>query len=187
MKTLGLRVKSGYAIAVVVSGDRLSWNIDHRCEIPLSPHGDKYARFPFHPLIELEGPAAARMSRSAVAAVRAQSKRQMSAFLKSSDSIATATIVVGSLVDPESLGSSHMRAHAREGQLFREAVAKALKTAAIAYEFLRERDAYGKVATVHGCSESELRAQVSASGRGIITPWRAEEKLATVGALWKLL
>jgi hypothetical protein len=37
-----------------------------------------------------------------------------------------------------------------------------------------------------GVSETKLRSDVDAKGRGFVMPWRADEKLATLGALCAL-
>src|SRR5262252_6389163 len=103
MRTAGFRIKSGFTIAVVVSGDRKVWQVERREEVPLAIDEGKYGRFPFHPLIELEGKDATETSVRAVAAVRAMAKKNLASFLKSIEPIDSATIVVGSLIDPDDI------------------------------------------------------------------------------------
>jgi len=95
-------------------------------------------------------------------------------------------MVVGSVIDPDSLGNPHVRVHALEGKLFRDVVAAALAEQGIDCGVLVERDAYTKVATAASTQEQRLRTQIAALGQGRIKPWRSEEKLATLAAWWQL-
>jgi len=95
-------------------------------------------------------------------------------------------MVVGSVIDPDSLGNPHVRVHALEGKLFREVVAAALAERGIDCAVLVERDAYAKVAADASTPEQQLRTQIAALGKARIKPWRSEEKLATLAAWWKL-
>ena len=95
-------------------------------------------------------------------------------------------VVVGSVIDPDSLGNPHVRVHALEGKLFREVVAEALEEQGIECGVLIERDAYAKVAADVSATEQKLRAEIAALGQGLIKPWRSEEKLATLAARWQL-
>jgi hypothetical protein len=74
----------------------------------------------------------------------------------------------------------------QEGQLFRTVVACALERQHIAYRFLLGSEALAEAAKVHGCAPERLREMVAANGRGVVQPWRADEKLAALGALWEL-
>src|SRR5688500_16828089 len=82
MRTLGLRVKSGCVVGVVIRTAASGWEVERRLELALTEGSDHYARFPLHPLIELEGPRAERVSRAAVATVKAVSRRVLAAAFK---------------------------------------------------------------------------------------------------------
>ena len=183
MKTLGLRIKSGFAIAVIVSGERRSWAIVSRHDVPLTDGTDQYARFPFHPALEMESPAAAKAAtKRALATIESTAEREIAALVGSAQPLEAAALVVGSLIDPEKLASAHMRAHASEGRWYREVVGKELDRHRLRYETLLERDAYATVAAHLKCDEAALRADVEQHGRKVVKPWRAEEKLAALAA-----
>jgi len=182
MRTVGLRIKSGFAIAIVAVQESESWRIERRAEVQLALDEGPYGRFPYHPLIELKGAKAAATSRRAVAAVRAVARKQMSAFLKSIGAVDGATLIVGSLIDPSTIGNPHIRTHAREGELFRGVVARALERKGIRLQILRERDLYTHGAKRLVCTDRQFRQQVDRLGRGIVKPWSADEKLAAAGA-----
>ena len=184
-KTLGLRVKSGYAIAIVVSGvvgDAKAFKVERRAEIPLTDNSE-HGRFPYHPLIDLPGDEGVTASRRAVQTVQSVAQKELATFLESVGKIRSATIIVGSLIDPDDISNPHIRVHAREGELFRTVIAKALDRAGIEYRLLREKDVYKEAATKLHCPEAQLRKEVDGAGKKIVKPWRADEKSATAGAL----
>jgi hypothetical protein len=187
MRTLGLLVKSGLAISVQIEeADAAFWRVLRRDDVLLTAESGPYARFPFHPLIELDSPAGLAASRDAVAIVRAESKRRLRVLLESVAPIDAVGLTVGSLVDPKTIANPHIRAHASEGLLFREVILNALDEARIPHWVLRSKDAYGQVAVQLPMAEVALRGEVETRGRGVVKPWRADEKLAAVGALWAL-
>lgn len=101
--------------------------------------------------------------------------------------IGSAAVVVGSLIEPESLGNTHMRIHASEGQLFRELVVDALRRRGIHTHVWRDRDLYRAASGRLGRSEPAIRTYLTQLGKGQIGPWRAEQKAAALAAwlaLW---
>ena len=186
MKAIGLRVRSGFAIAVVIEGSVQSWRVQHACKVPLCVQGIPYARFPYHPLVELGGSKGEAESRRAVAAVRSAARLEIAALLAAIGSVDAGGIVGGSPVDPASIANAHIRAHAREGQLFRDVVASELRRAGIESELLSDRDVLSRLAAKLRCPQERLRKSLAQSGRGTFRPWGADEKLAASGALWHL-
>jgi hypothetical protein len=187
MKAIGLRIKSGFAIAAIVKRSADGFAIEAVRKIPLSSEDLPESRFPFHPTIELPQRQGAALSDKAVEEVHRTAAQEMRKVLEEFDGIERAGMVVGSVVDPDSLGNPHVRVHALEGKLFREVVAEALKKRDIGCGVLLERDAYAKAAADMASREPQLRAEIAALGHGRIKPWRAEEKLATLVALWSLV
>jgi hypothetical protein len=186
MRAIGIRVKSGFAIAVVVAKERMRWHVERRDEILLTEDAGPYGRFPFHPLIELAGENATDASRRAVAAVRAASKKHLAAFLDSVGEVEAAAIVVGSVIDPKKISNPHIRVHAREGELFRTVVAQAFERRSIAVDVVRDSEIYSKAALKLRRSETQLRAELAKMGRGTVRPWRRDEKVAAAGALFAM-
>jgi hypothetical protein len=186
MRAIGLRIKSGFAIAAIVKPSPDGFAIEALRKILLSSEDLPQSRFPYHPTIELPERQGAALSEKAVREVRRTAAQEMRKVLEEFDGIRRAGMVVGSVIDPDSLGNPHVRVHALEGKLFREVVAEALKKRDIRCGVLVERDAYSKAAADMTAAEPQLRAQVAALGHAHIKPWRAEEKLATLAALWSL-
>ena len=118
--------------------------------------------------------------------MRRTAAREMRKVLQEGGAIKRAGMVVGSVIDPNSLGNPHVRVHALEGKLFRDVVAEALAAEGIECGVLVERDAYAKAAADVSATEQRLRTEIAALGQGRIKPWRSEEKLATLAARWQL-
>lgn len=186
MKAIGLRIKSGFAIAALVSKSGDAFAIEAVRTVPLAAANFPQSRFPYHPMIELSERQGAALSEKAVQEVRRTAAREMSEVLEEWTGIERAGIVVGSVIDPDSLGNPHVRVHALEGKLFREVVGEALAERGIDCGVLVERDAYAKVAADVSSTEQQLRAEIAALGQGRIKPWRSEEKLAALAARWQL-
>ena len=186
MLAIGLRIKSGFAIAAVVARSGDGFALQGVRTVALSSEELPQSRFPFHPTIELPERQGAALSEKAVQEVRRTAAREMRKMLQEYAGIERAAIVVGSVIDPDSLGNPHVRVHALEGKLFREVVTEALAEQHIDCGVLVERDAYAKVAADVSATEQGLRAEIGALGQGRVKPWRSEEKLATLAAWWKL-
>ena len=186
MKAIGLRIKSGFAIAAIVSKDAGGFAIEVVRKVALSSDDLPQSRFPYHPTIELPEKQGAALSDKAVKEVRRTAAKEMRTLLEEHSGVERAAVVVGSVIDPDSLGNPHVRVHALEGKLFREVVAEALAEQGIDCGVLVERDAYTQVATDASASEERLRSDIAALGHGRIKPWRSEEKLATLAAWWQL-
>jgi hypothetical protein len=186
MKAIGLKIKSGFAIAAIVQRSADGWCLEAVRKVPLSSEDLPQSRFPYHPTIELPQRQGAALSDKAVKEVRRVAAQEMRKVLEEFGGIKRAAMVVGSVIDPDSLGNPHVRVHALEGKLFREVVAEALQKSGIECGVLVERDAYANAAPTLTSTEPTLRAEVAALGHGRIKPWRAEEKLATLAAVWSL-
>jgi len=186
MKAIGLRIKSGFAVAAIVVKSGGGFAIETVRTVALSSEELPQSRFPYHPTIELPERQGTAFSQKAVKEVRRMAAREMGKILEEYADIERAAIVVGSVIDPDSLGNPHVRVHALEGKLFREVVAEALAEHGIDCGVLVERDAYAKVAADVSATEQRVRTEVAALGQGRIKPWRTEEKLATLAARWTL-
>ena len=184
VKVVGLRVRSGFAVALAAEASVPSWKVRECRRLPLAPEKGRYARFPYHPLIELEGRRGTATSQGAVADVRRVARREVAALLAAIPTVDAAVIVGGSLIEPKSIVNPHIRVHAREGQLFRNVVARALRHARVKCEILSDRDLLAKVAAKLRWRESRLRDALTQAGRGRFRPWGRDEKLALLGALW---
>lgn len=182
---VGLTVKSGWAAVVLV---RRSDGLEllHSMRVELSDPDVPESRQPFHDGFSnarTPGPELTRLLTS----VHTYGSRALADALNrcaagTGEAIGRAAVVVGSLIEPESLGNTHMRIHAKEGQLFRELVVDTLRRRRIRTHVWRDRDLYGAAFGVLGRSESATRAYLTQLGKGRVGPWRAEQKAAALAA-----
>jgi len=115
--------------------------------------------------------------------------RLLNGYLQKQFRIKCAVLVVGSLVDPASIANPHIRAHALEGRLFRSVIEQAFQDHLIPTNVLLERDAYASVAARLKQSSDDLKRTIQCFGRSAPAkgkPWRAEQKLAALAALFAL-
>ena len=183
---IGFRVKTGYAIAIVLGGTRSAPEFSVRKEVLLSNLEDDDSRQPYHAGLhrgEQVGTRVVRRARSD-AESRAVSALQelVAAQQERGANPASIGLVIGSEVDPQSLGNLHIRAHALEGRFYREV----LETAATALDLrsirLLERDTFQQAGKVLDRSPSQLEESLARIGRAAGRPWRRDEQLAALAA-----
>jgi hypothetical protein len=97
-----------------------------------------------------------------------------------------AGVVVGSLIDPKTIGNDHIRIHAMEGKLFREVVIDAAERKGLKCPVHREQDLYEQAAKKLKTTEPALRKKLIDLGRDVDGGWRGEQKAAALAA-WLLL
>jgi hypothetical protein len=180
---IGLRVKTGRATAVVMAGPASAPRVLSRESLQLWDPAIPESHQPFHAELELPAADSARvvpLALSAVERVALSALRELAAEIPGS--IVGITLVAGSATDPESIRNPHMRAHAREGQLFPQALATAAKTMRIPATTIVESEVFRSAASRLGKSPDAIKIAVAELGRGVGKPWSAEEKAAAAAA-----
>jgi hypothetical protein len=166
---VGFTVKSGWAAAVMVHRTPAGAVVVESRRVELCDPSVPESKQPYHDgfaTMRRPGPMLTRLLRSAERA----GARSVSRFLEDMQArlpLAGAGIVVGSLIDPDSIGNEHIRIHAMEGRLFRGIVAGAVAACGLRCEIWRERDLPPRP------------PQFTPPGEG---PWRREQKHAAVAA-----
>jgi hypothetical protein len=183
--TLGFRVKSGWASVVLLTGPIGSPALRDSRVIDLSDPRVPETRQPYHATFgQLETDAKKTNRRTDI--VHRVTKQSVTKLLsdcrRKGYSITRASLVIGSQLDPATIANPHIRAHALEGQLFRSALEQALNAHGIGTFILQERDAYAKAVAQLKQSCDDVRQTIQNLGRSIEGPWRAEQKLAALGA-----
>jgi hypothetical protein len=189
---LGFRVKSGWAVVVLLTDTAHSPQLSDVSRIELCDPRLPETRQPYHAAMgKLETDSTKVNQHERV--VRSVSRQSLTRLLKGYQQkgfrIRHAALVVGSQIDPANIANPHIRAHAFEGRLFRSAVAETLQDHEIHTEVLLERDAYPSVAARLKQSSDDVKRAIqdlarSAPAKG--GPWRAEQKLAALAALFVL-
>ena len=183
---LGCRVKSGWATAVLVIGSRRAPRVVDRRAIELSDARVPTSRQPYHAVMEAAPRNAARLERTLRRVVERVTKRSLrgllSEYRRQGRTVRGVALVVGSVIDPATIGNDHIRAHALEGQLFRAALEGAVRAFRLPCATLVERALYQTAATRLKRSPAALRRTVTELGDALAGPWRADEKAATLAA-----
>jgi hypothetical protein len=182
---LGFRVKSGWATVVLLTGPVDSPALRDNRVIDLSDPQVPETRQPYHATFgQLETDAKKINRRAAIVhRITMESITKLLSDYRPKDYLFTrASLVVGSQLDPATIANSHIRAHALEGQLFRSALEQALNAHGIRTAILLERDAYVTAGSQLKKPHDDVRQTIQKLGRSSDGPWRAEQKLAAVGA-----
>ena len=186
---LGFTVKSGWASAVVVGGPAARPELIAAARLELSDPADADARQPYHDgfaTMRQEGPVLTRL----LASVKTFGRREVCNFIrthrKNGYTLRGAGIIVGSLIDPKTIGNEHIRIHAMEGQLCRGVIVDACEGEDLPRLIVRQRDLLQRAKTTLRMSEAHIENRLAGMGKGSDGPWRAEQKMAALGA-WLVL
>ena len=186
---LGFTVKSGWASAVVVGGTAADPEPIAAARLELSDPADADARQPYHDgfaTMRKEGPVLTRLLASVNTFGRREVRNWIRAHQKKGYTLRGSGIVVGSLIDPRTIGNEHIRIHAMEGQLFRNVIDGACEGEDLPRLIVRQRDLLQKAKTTLRMPEAHIENRLVGMGKGTDGPWRAEQKMAALGA-WLVL
>ena len=186
-RSIGFRVKSGYAIAVALGGSAQSPAAVSRHIVQLCDPAVKETRQPYHSdfgeaeederaiarRVEIIERAAAQSVDTLIDAVGLPAR-------------ARAALVVGSVIDPATVGNQHIRAHANEGRLFRTVLEDALTRRGVRCSVTVEKQVAAAARETLGQSDAQIKRVLSAFGRTLGSPWRSEEKAAAIAAWMSL-
>ena len=188
--TLGFRVKSGWAVSVLISGSARS---PHLCEsepINLSDPRNPETRQPYHAAMGRLETDTTKLKRRMQSVRQATEKSVVDLLKRCTDrgyKVRRAALVVGSVIDPASIANPHIRAHALEGRLFRTTLETALQSRGIQCTIFIEPDTYAAASKLLGQSRTQIQRTLAHLGRSVNGPWRADQKLAALAAWMSLL
>ena len=189
---LGFRVKSGWAAVVLLTSPGDAPQLADVNRVELSDPGLPETRQPYHARmgkLETDSRVVSRRERLVRRIAQQSLGTLLTSYGQKGYRIRRAALVVGSQIDPTIIANPHIRAHAFEGRLFRSAVEQALEAHEISTDILLDRDAYARVAAGLKQSSEDLKRAIQDLGRSITAnsrPWRAEQKLAALAALFAL-
>ena len=187
---LGFRVKSGWAMAVLLAGPSSTPKVIQCRAVLLSDPKIPQSKQPHHAALELPESEAKAVTKKLRKVVADAAKKSVGELLKEAAelkyNVRGAGLVVGSLVDPATLHNEHIRAHGLEGQLFRTALEHALGEHETPCSVLLEKTAYIAASAGLRKSAAEAKRTIASLGAAHEGSWRAEEKLAALAA-WMAL
>ena len=183
---LGFRVKSGWAMAVLLGGPSTERKLIRCQAVLLSDPEIPQSKQPYHAALELPEKERKLLTTKLGNVVASAAKKSIKELLSQASAegyrVAGAGLVVGSLVDPATLHNEHIRAHGLEGQLFRTALEDALREQNLPFNVFVEKDAFETASALLKLSEAKAKKWIAGLGGSRDGPWRAEEKLAALAA-----
>ena len=182
---IGCRVKSGWAMTVLLAGPVGSPRVLDRRRIELSDPSVPDTMQPYHAGLHAERTDAStveQLTRVVARCAQQELARLVQAYRAIGHQPTRIGIVVGSIIDPATIANPHIRAHAQEGWLFRTVVETAAKRLGITPAVLVERELYATAARTLGGSPGRLQCAATELGRTVGRPWAAPEKTAVVAA-----
>lgn len=186
---VGFTVKSGWAAAVLLVGPASAPRVADSRRVDISDPAIPDSIQPYHAGFGTARDAGDELKRL-VASVKSYGRKSIGGLIKQYQkdhgTLSGAGVIVGSLIDPKTIGNDHIRIHAMEGKLFREVVIDAAERKGLTCAVHRERDLYGEAAKALKSTEPALRKKLTDLGREVDGGWRAEQKLAALAA-WMLL
>jgi hypothetical protein len=187
---IGLRARTGRAIAIVAAGTRELPVGIHRAELVLSAPARGATFQPFHEVMGLPWEQAELAARPAVSAIEELASHALAALVRELDSLGFATCGVAVVGAPErklsAIGNPHIRAHAAEGVVFRRALEVAARANALSSRALVEKGLPALAAAELGMPAAAVADHLTRLGQELGRPWRADEKLAATAA-WLVL
>jgi hypothetical protein len=183
---IGLRAKTGRAIAVVVAGPASSLQALLRTELTFATMEEPALFQPYHQVMDLPWPKAARAVQEPTRLLEAAAARSLEtllAELRSKGIAATGVAVVGAPErNLEAIGSPHIRAHAAEGVLFRHVLQAGAAAHHLPCAAFAEKGFEAHASSLLGLSLDVVQDQLADFGRSLGRPWRADEKAAALAA-----
>lgn len=183
---LGFRVKSGWAMAVLLAEPSNAPKLVRCQAVLLSDPKIPRSKQPYHAALDRPGKEGKTLAEKLCRAVAGAAKQSVQQLLEQAMtdgySVLGAGLVVGSLVDPATLHNEHIRAHGLEGQLFRTALEDALREHGLPSRVLLEKNAYSMASPALRKSAPEAKKMIARLGESHNGSWRVEEKLAALAA-----
>jgi len=182
---LGVRIKSGWAAAVLLGGSREQPLVLDARRVELSDPGEPATRQPHHagagtPQRDARvlGQRIELIERCALE----NAARLLDEYRAAGRAPDAAAIVATSDTDPATIRNPHIRIHALEGRLFRRVAEEGLAAAGLRCSVLLERTLQAEAPARLGRSGPELSRALGRLKPGGGGPWRHEQKMAALAA-----
>jgi len=187
---IGLRAKTGRAIAVVLGGSPDAPTVLMKSEIKLVDPRLPQTAQPYHVVMELPWEDSQRKVQKLARAIERVAKRAVADLVRQQQSSGNFVCGVGIVGAPDRdlarIGNFHIRAHAAEGVLFRKVLNVAAEASGLKWRLIPDKDFETLTKSELGAKAARTKRQISELGRTVPAPWRADEKQAAVAA-WLML
>ncbi len=190
---LGIAPHSGWAAAVLVAGTPAAPRAVLRERLELADAALAGSRQPYHALEGLPLPEAERRLASFCASAEKLAGRALRTLTERALAAGVTPRAVGILDSAGRSGAtlaanlaSHALIHTADGNHFREALAQACEGLGLRVARIAQRELTSRASAALGRSREQLTAIAKELGRGMGSPWGADQKSAALLA-WLLL
>ena len=183
---IGLRAKTGRAIAVVLGGQFNAPSVLKRVELKTADPDFPSTMQPYHEVMDLPWDRAQSAARKIAARIEKRAGKELARLIKEAEEegyrVSGVGIVGAGDRNLEKIGSTHIRAHAAEGVLFREVLEVASSANGLSSRRYDERSIDATAASELRLPTTKIKAHLAEMGHIVGSPWRADEKAAATAA-----
>lgn len=187
--TLGFRVHSGWAVAVVLCGPLDSPLVIDRRKIQLVKTFSYTFRQPYHTAEKMPKNDAAKFvasSRSEATRLAQSSLRSLQKDLAEQNyKITRCALLLASgraLPQLEQILASHALIHTADGELFRDALRAACARSHLPLDVIREKELFQMASKSLHTTTGALKRRIAEFGKSFGPPWTQDEKFAALAA-----
>ena len=186
----GIRVHSGWAVLVCVSGNPAAVSVVDRRRIVVIEPTMKGAKQPYHFAETLSLEEAERHIQKCAAASQRLALKATREMLDAVSArnyrvLGCAMLLASGRALPslQKILASHALIHAAEGEFFRKVVREACENCRIPVVGIRERELDKHASATFGKAATLVRQRISNLGKTVGAPWTQEEKTAALAGL----
>jgi len=180
---LGLKAHSGWAALVAVADERGDPAVAARRRLELiDPADAEWSKQPYHAAHGLDPEEARDVVRRGIEAARRIAARELRAAVaelqRTDHPVAACAVVLGTPMPEwsvEEILSVHFRMHKAEGELFRDALARAAESCGLRFVGIPEKSLPKR-------ADSRLRGRIAGLGKAVGAPWGRDQKEAALAA-----
>jgi len=187
---IGLRAKTGRAIAVVLGGSADNPVVITKLELPLTDPKVPATFQPYHEVMDLPWDQSQKAVRTYTRAIEAVARKGLAGLIKKlrtdGFNVKAVGIVGAKDRDLAHIGNYHIRAHAAEGVLFRRVLDLAAEANGLKWRAFADKEFEKIVASELGQKAESVKRKLNEISRVVPAPWRADEKQAATAA-WLVL
>lgn len=189
--TIGLKAKTGRAIAVVLRGPADSPQLVKRIELILTDPRIPATFQPYHEVMDLPWNESQVKVKPFIRAIEKVAAKALSDLIRDlqSEGLKVGGIGIAGTADRDlaKLGNYHIRAHAAEGLLFRQVLEFAAKANRLPHRSFIEKSLQTQAASELGFTVAKLNSYLTSLGRSIGPPWRMDQRIAATAAWLTLM
>jgi len=187
---IGLKAKTGRAIAVVLRGPADAPQLIKRTELILTDPRVPATFQPYHEVMDLPWNESEKKVVPFIRAIEKVAAKALAQLIHELQSEGLKIIGVGIAGsadrDLTKIGNYHIRAHAAEGLLFRQVLEFAARANKLPHRTFIEKSLQPQAASELGFTVTKLNNSLTNLGRALGPPWRANQRVAA-SAAWLAL